>query len=419
MSIGSSKSKIFDKIKLYSSIANSDIDNKSFSSLLSTSNNPYEFLFDIIKTTSGEGGLETLTQVVLSKVITQSFLNKLSDKIYNIIGKAAPENLTINNTTFDVSVKSIDPTNSFKNPNTVQNSIPFNQTIFNQVLSNPNNSVSFNLIQNEAYTKQLKMTYDEFTKNIKTEIPQITSNDLIIGLKSLIGPMFSANVIINEIINILFHTDFKKEDAQILTMIRSYTNYESKNGFKMDLKKLLDLELNTSVEGYNIDVNCFRENITVTKEQIDKLIQEPTVQNFRVLIPEFLDETSQNVKNDYYKNIIKAIIEAILSIIIKQPVIVFFISLWYKIVDFFADLNEFEFDIPGLFEKFKDWLEQIFDDIYREIFCVIFNWIKKQLIKLVVSVTIILLKEQLEKRKGILESLTGSRFTQRSREFNI
>jgi hypothetical protein len=187
----------------------------------------------------------------------------------------------------------------------------------------------------------------------------------------------------------------------------------------MDLKKLLDLELNTSVEGYNIDVNCFRENITVTKEQIDKLIQEPTVQNFRVLIPEFLDETSQNVKNDYYKNIIKAIIEAILSIIIKQPVIVFFISLWYKIVDFFADLNEFEFDIPGLFEKFKDWLEQIFDDIYREIFCVIFNWIKKQLIKLVVSVTIILLKEQLEKRKGILESLTGSRFTQRSREFNI
>jgi hypothetical protein len=419
MSIGSSKSKIFDKIKLYSSIANSDIDNKSFSSLLSTSNNPYEFLFDIIKTTSGEGGLETLTQVVLSKVITQSFLNKLSDKIYNIIGKAAPENLTINNTTFDVSVKSIDPTNSFKNPNTVQNSIPFNQTIFNQVLSNPNNSISFNLIQNEAYTKQLKMTYDEVTKNIKTEIPQITSNDLIIGLKSLIGPMFNANVIINEIINILFHTDFKKEDAQILTMIRSYTNYESKNGFKMDLKKLLDLELNTSVEGYNIDVNCFRENITVTKEQIDKLIQEPTVQNFRVLIPEFLDETSQNVKNDYYKNIIKAIIEAILSIIIKQPVIVFFISLWYKIVDFFADLNEFEFDIPGLFEKFKDWLEQIFDDIYREIFCVIFNWIKKQLIKLVVSVTIILLKEQLEKRKGILESLTGSRFTQRSREFNI
>ena len=414
MSISTRKSKIFDKIKLYSSIVNSDIDNGSFSSLISSSNNPYDFLFDIVKTTIGENGLETLTQVVLSEVITKKFLDKLSDKIYNTIEKNGPENLNINNITINIPVKTIDPTNSFKNPDTVQNSTPFNQQIKTDVLNVPNSQASFSLPNTN---KSIKMKYNETTKNIETEIPQIGVSDLLSGLKSLIGPMFNQSVVINEIINILFHTDFKKEDAEVLTIVRSYTNYESKTGFKMDLKKLLDLELDTSVKGYNFDVNCFRENITVTKAQIRVLIATPTVEKFNELIPDFNSDTSTNGKNDYHKNIVKSIIEAIISIIIKQPVILFFISLYNKIVDINTDLAQL--DIRELFKKFANLLENIFDTIYEDIFCVIFKWIKKYLLKLVVGVTIILLKEQLEKRKDILESLSGSRFIGASKQFNI
>jgi hypothetical protein len=412
MSIGANKSKIFDRIKLYSSIVNSDIDNTSFSSLISSSNNPYDFLFDIVKTTIGENGLETLTQVVLSEVITQKYLNNLSDRVYDIIGKTIPDNLSSGTQTIDVPVKTIDPTNSFRKVDTNQNSNLFNEKIKNDVLNTPNTNVSFSLNNNS-----INMNYNESNNTIKTTIPNISANELFDGLRVLIGPIFNANVVINEIINILFHNDFSKEDSQVLAMVRSYTNYETKDVFKMDLKKLLDLELDTSVNGYNIDVSCFRENITITKQQIDTLISAPTVQNFKTLIPELDTDITSNSKNDYYKNILKTIIDAILSIILKQPVILFFISIINKILDFTYDLKEL--DIPALFDKFKLLFENIFDEIYKEVFCVIFNWIKKQLLKLVVAVTIKLLKEQLEKRRDILESLSGSRFISKSKQFVI
>jgi hypothetical protein len=181
----------------------------------------------------------------------------------------------------------------------------------------------------------------------------------------------------------------------------------------MDLKKLLDLELNTTDGGYNIDVSCFRENITITKGQIDKIITNPTIENFKTLIPEFgtdiptAQNTTQNnnAKQDFFKKIIEAIGEAILSMVIKQPVIMFFISLYHKILDFAFDLKTI--NIGELIEKFKSFLQNLFDNLYEDIICVFFNWLKKYLIKLVVAVTIILLKEQLEKKRDILLSLTG------------
>ena len=414
MSIASSKSKIFDKIKIYSSIAYSNIDNNSNDSLISNSNNPYDFLFDLVKTTIGENGLETLTQVALSTVITQKSLNKLSDKVYESIGKNIPENLSANTTTIQLPLKTIDPANSFKKPDTNENTNPFFINIKNNVLRNSNTSFPFSLV---GTNKTISMNYDEVNGNIKTTIPSISASELFDGLKGLAGPIFNSSIVINQIINILFHTNFSKEDSEILTIVRSYTKYETKDVFKMDLKKLLELQLDTTKNGYNIDVSCFRENITITNAQIDKLVSEPSVQNFKTLIPNFNSEIGSNGSNDYFKNIINAIIEAILSIIIKQPIVLFVISIINKVLDFSFDLNNL--DIPSLFEKFKTLIENIFDKIYEEIFCVIFNWIKKYLLKLVVLVTIKLLKEQLEKRKDILLSLSGGRFLNKTKEFII
>jgi hypothetical protein len=416
MSVQSKKSKIFDKIKLYVSIAYSQLNDTTFDSFLSNSNNPYDFLFDLVKTTIGENGLETLTQVALSQVITQQYLNNLSDKVYDSIGKTIPENLSLNPITFNLSLKTIDPANSFKKPelspqsNTQTNQ--FFKDIKNNVLRQPGNNISFPLSNTNIILK-----YIETSGNIETTLPSISAYNLFGGLKTLAGPMFSANVVINEIINILFHTDFTKEDAQILTIIRSYTRYETKDVFKMDLKNLLDLELDTNVKGYNIDSSCFRENIEITTQQLDSIIASPTIQNFKKLIPEYDTEIGSNSSNDYCKNIINTIIEAILSIIVKQPVVLLIMSIINKVLDLGADLGSL--DIAALFEKFKTLIENIFDTIYEDIFCVIFNWLKKYLLKLVVLVTIQLLKEQLEKRKEILASLSGARFINKAKEFKI
>jgi len=419
MSVEANKSKIFDKIKLYVGIAYSQLNDTTFDSLLSKSNNPYDFLFDLVKTTIGENGLETLTQVALSTIITQQYLNDLSDKVYDSIGKTIPENLSSNTTTFDLSLKSIDPANSFKKPEVSKFSAQTNQfftDIKSNVLRQAGTTKTFTLGNTG---KDIKMKYVEISGTVETTLPSISAYELFDGLRLLAGPIFSANVVINEIINILFHTDFTKEDAQILTIIRSYTRYETKDVFKMDLKKLLDLELDTNVKGYNIDSSCFRENIEITNQKIDSLIATPTIQNFKSLIPEYNDnaEIGSNGSNDYCKNIINTIIEAILSIIVKQPVVLFIMSIINKVLDFGADLGSL--DIPALFEKFKTLIENIFDTIYEDIFCVIFNWLKKYLLKLVVLVTIQLLKEQLEKRKDILASLSGARFVNKAKEFKI
>jgi hypothetical protein len=178
----------------------------------------------------------------------------------------------------------------------------------------------------------------------------------------------------------------------------------------LDLKKLLDLELDTEKKGINVDTNCFRENIQITQQQIDAVIQTPTIQSFNALVPGLNTDTTGNFKNDYHKSILKAIIEALIMMILKQPGVLLFINLIKKI----SDINfDFKFSIPDILENLKKIFENIFDDIYKELFCIIFNFIKKYIIKLVVGVTIVFLREQLEKRGKILESLSGGEVTKR------
>jgi hypothetical protein len=422
MSLSTSKSDIYNQIKLYTSIANSNLDNQNLDNILSNSDNPLDFILDLTKITVGQNGIEMLTQVALTKVISQKYLNTLSDKIYDFIGNNISNELIISATTIDIPIKSIDPTNQFAKPQTTQTSATqtnqFFRKIKEEILRTPSATFPFSIVNTN---KEIKLSYDETQDLIKTEIPKLSALELFTGLRVIIGPMFSANVVINEILNILFHTNFEKEDAQVLTIVRSYTNYETKDVFKLDLKKLLDLELETSTKGYNVDISCFRENVTITDQQIDSVISNPTVEKFKTLIPQFNTETTNgsanNANEDYFRKIIESIGDAILSIIVKQPVIMFFISIYHKIEN--AVFNLKTLNIGELFDKFKAFFEKLFDDIYEEIICVLFNWIKKYLIKLVVGVTIILLKEQLEKRKSILSSLSSTKFREKAKQFNI
>jgi hypothetical protein len=415
MALSKKKSNIINKLKLYASIANSDIDTKSFDDLISNTDDPIDFLFDLIKVTIGENILETVAQNALGQIIKQKKLDELSNKIYDSIGKNLSEKsllpTQLQTSGITIPIKTFDTTDSFRKVGVTgstasKNTNKFFKEMVNSVLpvpGTPVDLVGFNGLK-------ITLLYDETKNNVNIKFPIVNQVVIFDMLKGIIGPLFSADVVINEIINILFHTDFSKEDAQLLTLVRSYTKYENKEIFKLDLKKLLDLELDTEKKGLNVDTSCFKENIEITQLQIDAVIQAPSIQSFNTLVPELNTDTTNNFKNDYHKGILKAIIEALIMIILKQPGILFFINLIKKILD--TNFN-FKISIPEILENLKKIFENIFDDIYKDLFCIIFNYIKKYVIKLVVVVTIKFLKEQLEKKGKILESLSGGEVTKR------
>lgn len=413
MSTLTDKNDIIKKIRIYTSLANSvDLDSQNSNFIKSNPNSPIDYIFDVIRASVGDNGLESLLQLALTKILSQKKLNDLSDKIYDSIYNVLPEKgvlpESIKNNGLKIPIKSIDPTDSFRNSNLsggTKNTNNFFQSIKNQVLTNANTEVPFSLV---GIPYSITLNYDENTDELRVGLPDINLLDLFDGLRGLIGPMFNSSIIVSEILKILFHTNFKKEDAQILTIIRAYTNYENQDIFKLDLKKLLDIEYETSIEGYSIDINCFKENITITEDQINNLIADPTIKKFTELVPELnasnTDEVLTNSKNNYFKKLLNAIIEALLSAFLKQPVVLFFINIYEKIQN--LDFN-FEISIPDMMDKLKALMENIFNILYEDFFCIIFNWVKKNILKLVIAVAIKLLKEQLERRSKVLLSLTG------------
>ncbi len=417
MAINQKKSKIIEKIKLYMTIANSDIDLKTFETFLSQDNNPLNFLLLIYKTVEGENQLEALTEYMLTKIIKQSYLDEQQNKFYNLLLKKMPENLQtpqqLSNPGIEMPVKSFDLNDSFKNTTgaAAQNANRLFQDMQQYVLAQANQDITISL-NGTGLNTAILMNYNEQKDNINIKLPQINAKDLFLALTVYIGPLFSARVVINEILNLLFHTNFNEQDAKITIMTRSFSNYETKDVFALDLKKLLDLELDTEKKGLNVDASCFRENIEITTQQIEQVINEPTVNSFKLLIPDFTTQTTtgqsnNNFVNDYYKNIVDAIKDALLSMFLKQPIVVFLINLFNKTVD----LNfNFSLDIETLILNISEFLKELWLKIYEDFLCVLLNYIVKALLKIVIFVTIKLIKEQLKKRQELLLSLSGARF---------
>jgi hypothetical protein len=424
MSLSKSKSKIIEKLKLLISIANSDIDVKSYEELINQSDDPIDFVINILKSTVGENVVEGLVQIALSKIITQKKLDEFSDQIYDEMGKNLSETSflpdSIKNNGLTMPIKSFDVSDSFRRVNTVastalQNTNPFFQQMVNNVLVAPNINVNLNSSINIPGVGSITAKYNEANSEIKVFFPNVSQKSLFELLRGTVGPLFSANVVVNEIINLLFHTDFNKQDAKIATLVRSYVKNDSVEGFKLDLKSLLEIENATSIKGLTVDVGCFSENIEVTQSQINAVIANPTVQTFNALVPEFGQQTDpkSNAQNAYQVDIIKKIIEAIINMIIKQPGVIFIMNIIKKI----SDLNfNFEISIEGIWEIFKNLLLRIFDNIYEIFFCVILEYLKNFIIKLVIVVTIKFLKEQLEKRKDVLLSLSTGGLSNRLKE---
>lgn len=421
MSLSKNKSEIINKIKLYASIANSQLDNNASSDFIFNTDDPIDFLFDIIKSSIGENILQSVVENALQKIITQKKLDELSDSVYDNIGKNLSEKSVIpskiENNGITLPIKSIDTTDSLRKSNISGSSASKNNNYFfkkmtQEVLTDPYEDIVIPQIGPQTTPDEnLKINYDEQKSEIKVKVPNnINQKKLFKIVRASIGVLFNAQIVITEIMNILFRNDLSPEDAKLLTLVRSYTTYDNKTVFNLDLKKLLDLELDAEQRGLIVSTSCYKENITVTEEQIDSVINNPTISSFNALVPNLNSETNSNAKNDYHKGLLKAILEALLSIILKQPGVLFMANIVKSIRN--PD-KPFSTDIEDILDEFKPMIETIFDDIYKDCFCIIFNYIKKYLIKLVVAVTIIFIKEQLEKRLKILTSLSGSEVNSR------
>jgi hypothetical protein len=407
MALGKQKSDVVNKLKLYITMANT-VRSDDVEDLLEDADDPIDFMLTLIKTTIGENVVESLVQKLLGQVLLQKTLDELSDKIYDAIGSGLPETSAlpddIKQNGVTLNLKSIDTSDSLKKPSSEINNNPFFKKMKDEVLTVPDVSIPVTI---PIFPQPLTLKYIESTNEVNTKLPPALSvKEVFDGLRGFIGPLFSSEVVVSEIMNILFHTEFTDKDAQILTLVRSYTKYENKDVFKLDLNKLLNLQLDTEKRGLNVDTSCFRENIDISQEQINNVIANPSVQSFNALVPEANNDITTNIKNDYHKSLIKTIVEALLMIVLKQPGVMFIVNLINKVINVGSDIA---LTIPEIFEKLKKLIESIFDNIHQYCFCIIFNFVKKYVIRIVVGVTIIILKEQLERRAKILASLSGIR----------
>ena len=168
MSLSKKKSNIISKMKLYSSIANSNINTNSFDDLIPNTNDPIDFLIDIIKVTAGESTLETVTQNVLSKVISQKKLDLLSELIYESIAKNISESSSLPNSIkqdgITMPIKSFDATDSFRKTNITgstasKNTNKFFEQMTKNVLPNPNTEVTL-----PSTAQSIKVKYNESSK---------------------------------------------------------------------------------------------------------------------------------------------------------------------------------------------------------------------------------------------------------------
>ena len=406
MSLAKDKNKIIEKVKLLISIANSDIDVRAFEEIINQSDDPIDFLLGLVKSVVGENVLEGLVQLALTKILKQKKLDELSDKIYDNIGKNLSDQSLLPSsvrTGMTMSVKSFDLTDNFRRAGITGSTASketnqFFKKMVDDVLKNTNQDFLLPGIS----PNQITVRYEESKSEITVKFPNLNQKQLFNTLSLAVGPLFSASAVINEVINLLFHTDFTKQDAKVTTLIRSYIKNTSVEGGKIDLKSLLEIENATSIKGLSLDISCFVENIEITQTQIDAVILNPTVKNFNSLLPQLAQDKTSNLKNAYHANIIKKIGEALLNMLLKQPGIIFILNIVEKI----SDLNfNFKTTIEDIWERFKNFFLELFDNIYEIFICIILDYLKKFLIKLVIVVTIKFLKEQLEKRKDVLLSL--------------
>jgi hypothetical protein len=417
MSLAKDKSKIIEKVKLLISIANSDIDVKAYEDIINQSDDPIDFLLGLIKSTIGENVLEGLVQLALTEILTQKKLDELSNKIYDNIGKNLSKESLLPSSVqsgMTMPVKSIDVTDSFRRAGVTGSTASketnqFFKKMVDDVLKNTNQDFVLPGIS----PNQITVRYEESKSEITVKFPNLNQKELFDSLILAIGPLFSSTAVINEIINLLFHTDFTKQDAKVTTLIRSYIKNTSVEGGKIDLKNLLEIENATSIKGLTLDIGCFAENIEITQAQIDAVILNPTVKNFNSLLPQLAQDRTSNLQNAYHADIIKKIGEALLNMLLKQPGVIFILNIVEKI----SDLNfNFNTSIEELWERFKNFFLGLFDNIYEIFICVILDYLKKFLIKLVIVVTIKFLKEQLEKRKDVILSLSTGGLATRLKE---
>lgn len=390
MSITSQKNNIINQIKLYTSIQNTNVD---FSQPINfDGDDPIDFLFSLIKIVVGESKLEGIVEQYFQNFFSGNGLKTINTGIKNSIISSIPENLIIPQlNTIEIPIKSIDFLGQLKK-NSVDD--PF-LTFFKDVLKNPDTEKTFQ-----------GLDYMNFSFNpikniiILKIIGNLTIKKIISDLFDVSGDIIKSNDIIETILKILFgYGEYDTDNYNmLLTLINNYINYENQEVFEIDLSKLLEQQITEEQKGYKVDVSCIYENISIDQNQVTEITNSTNlISSFNQLVP-----TTTNFKNDYHKNLIKSIIKALLLLLFKNPIFNLILNLSKFLLN---PAYTFITNIPEYFKLFAKSLGDLFELIYDEFICYIFNFIKNEISKIVLSVAIILLKEKITKRNEIYQSL--------------
>jgi hypothetical protein len=378
---------IINQIKLFTSLNNTSLNTSNTNSLNISTKDPISFLFNISKIFLGTNNLENLLKNLLNEVLTDNFINELNENIFEEF-KLLINNTTnlneLNNSGINIPIKSINIFNQLKTNN--EKSF-FENILYTNVLLKPN----------QPYTNNnIILTYIN-TENILNVKSSITNNiTLLDSLKNLVQKLINKNQIIDNIINLIFNKTTNEDTLKAINIINDYKNLNTKN-FTLNVDEFLKQQEINNINGFIYNVNCFTENINIDENMINELKN-----NFNIQTLENNFNLNNNFKEDLYKNIINNIFNSFLLSLVKSTEFMFLINLSNKLNN--KDFN-FSDSLENFFTNFSKIIEKIFDMIYQKIYCFLFDYIKKELIKLVTRVTIKLLKEKLTKRLLLFKSL--------------
>jgi hypothetical protein len=388
----STKKEIINKIKLYSSIQNSDVD-LDLNDISLSSSNPIDFLFLLIKTTVGESKLENIVDSYLSNYLNNNLLTNLSNIIKKSVLDTIPENMTVPaiflSSPLIIPIKSFDFLNSLKTT-TENNFINF---LITNVLTVPNTLVSFlgiNISYNNN-SNSLEFYFGE-TLNVKK---------FITSFFDAIGDIFDKKDVIDTLINFLFKNGIIDENfLKMNVLIDNFIEYDTENISEIDLGKMLSYETEFQSKGYTVNASCFIEEIAISEEQFNEIINTTNfINTFNKIVP---SENNNNLKYDNYKKIIKALIKSILLNLLKFSPFILVLNLLKKLFNPIIDL------VINFEEYLKNAINGLigfFNIIFDEFICFLYSFVEKEIVKIITAVSIILLREAIEKRAKIYSSL--------------
>lgn len=430
MSIIKEKKDLITKVGVITSILNSnelDNNNPNLSSI-NTSKNISNFLLDIITTVNGSESIKNLLGELITNFLSDIEIDmklELKKQFTNYNSSNTLPNNFING--YNVDVSSIDIKNKLKiDPSSSKGSLLYSDTntfdsrLYDSIVAD-GNDIDFG---------NLKINYDNSTDQFKFKPinSATTINDFFSSIIDS-GDFINENEVSVKIINSIFGTIDNSETKsyeQVLKELKIEKKLQKivDNQDSLDIKpsEFTQLEITTDniVNGvYYSDLGCGSINNKINIDQISTLINNISgstdplkVSNEYVNILETsisntdnYNENKDAIEDNFFRLIINSLIIEIIKSFTLSPIIRTLLFINGSIIN---NDTQTQTDVSDDLENKRVLFDCISKQAKELIFQFIFEYVKKELIKLVIPVTKKILKEKNTQYINIIKSLTSN-----------